>query len=117
MEIITLGIMGYITYQIRNCEHQKDKTILDLCAMTSGRRFKAEIQYAYDAWLLKIKGETEYHIVRGFCEANCSLSDTFSGDEAIVVGEDEGCYMMSEICKTMKADFKFEDQMYLCVAK
>ena len=109
--------MGYITYQIRSCKYQKDKTILNLCAMSSRREFEAEIQYALDAWLLKIKGETEYHLVRGFCEANCSLSDTFSGEEAIVNGKDGVCYRMSEICKPMKADFKFEDQMYLCVEK
>lgn len=108
--------MSYRSYQILHSECIGEKYVVSLLALTSQKKVQAEIQFELDTWLLKLCGEKEYHIIIGYCDPNCVLDDSFSGDEAIFVGDKDVRYNMSEICKPMNNKFDIKEMMYLCVS-
>lgn len=108
--------MSFISYQVIHLECRDENKVMILQAMTSRQMFAAEMSFELDSWLLKKCAEKEFHIVRGFCDANCPLDGTYSGDEVNVLGDNDIHYSMSEICKPMTKDVIIEQGMYLCVA-
>ena len=108
--------MSYISYQILHSERNEEKYLLTLLALTSRKTILAEMSFDMDTWLLKVCGEKEYHIISGYCEADCPLDNTFSGEESIVIGKNGIRFNMSAVCKHLDKEFDVKQGLYLCVA-
>ena len=108
--------MAHKTYQILQLKRCGKIIQVKLLSLVSQQIVQGEICYDLNAWLLKLCGEKEYHIISGYCDADVSIDNTFTNDEAIVIGEDGIRNNMSDICKPMESYSDFIKAIYLCVA-
>ncbi len=109
--------MSYISYQILclNKVADTNTTKMKLLALVSSKIVFAALSFDLNMCLVKFDGENNYHIVCGYCTADISVDDTYSGEEMLVRADDGTKESMSSVCQTVHPETELKAKMYLCV--
>ena len=106
--------MSYITYQILNLTRAEDGiTTLSLLKAVDKNEVQATLVFE-PLVCLQLECEKDWHLVAGYSPADITLSDTFSGEEAIQIIEGV-YYHLSEKCLAISRDAQLKKGMFITV--